>query len=173
MSKSSVSPSERLVHWLRDAHAMEKQAESLLSTQADRIEHFPELQMRIRQHLDETQSQTARLESCLSKYDEKPSTTKDLAARTSAFFHGLGTAAMSDEVVKGMGMSYAFEHMEIASYRNLILAARAAGDADVERICSEILAEEEAMADWLAQHQQAVTEAFLARDVSDSVEAKR
>ena len=173
MSKSSIQPRDRLVQWLRDAYAMEQQAESLLDTQAKRIEHFPELQQRIRQHLEETQGQMERLEQCLNAYDEKPSTAKDLSARTSAFLHGLGLSTMNDEVVKGMGLSYAFEHMEIAAYRNVILAAQAAGDAEVERVCTEILAEEEAMADWLAEHQQAVTRAFLARDASEDVEAKR
>ena len=38
---------ERLIEWLRDAHAMEAQAESMLSKQASRIQHYPELKARI------------------------------------------------------------------------------------------------------------------------------
>ena len=34
---------ERLNEWLRDAHAMEEQAEQMLSATASRIENYPEL----------------------------------------------------------------------------------------------------------------------------------
>ena len=40
--------------WLRDAHAMEKQAESMLESMASRIDNYPELRARIEQHLNET-----------------------------------------------------------------------------------------------------------------------
>ncbi len=39
--------------WLRDAHAMEKQAESMLESMASRIDNYPELRARIEQHLSE------------------------------------------------------------------------------------------------------------------------
>ena len=37
--------------WLRDAHAMEKQAESMLESMAGRIDNYPDLRARIEQHL--------------------------------------------------------------------------------------------------------------------------
>lgn len=43
-----------LITWLRDAHAMEEQAETMLAAQAERIDNYPELEQRIRQHLQET-----------------------------------------------------------------------------------------------------------------------
>lgn len=46
--------SKHLVDWLRDAHAMEKQAEKMLKSQAQRLEHYPLLQKRIEEHIDET-----------------------------------------------------------------------------------------------------------------------
>jgi ferritin-like metal-binding protein YciE len=45
---------EWLIQWLRDAHAMEEQAETMLSGQLSRLENYPELSRRIQQHLDET-----------------------------------------------------------------------------------------------------------------------
>ena len=80
---------------------------------------------------------------------------------------------MSDEVVKGLGISYAFEHMEIASYRNLMFAAEAAGDTGTAALCREILPEEQAMAYWLLQHQQALVQQFLAREQAEDTTAKR
>lgn len=44
-------------------------------------------------------------------------------------------------------MSYVFEHHEIACYRSLIGAAEELGDAETAELCTEILREEEAMAD--------------------------
>lgn len=38
-----------LIQWLRDAHAMEEQAETMLSGQLSRLESYPELGDRIRQ----------------------------------------------------------------------------------------------------------------------------
>lgn len=37
--------------WLRDAHAMEKQAESMLESMVKRIDSYPELCTRLEQHL--------------------------------------------------------------------------------------------------------------------------
>ena len=39
---------EHLNQWLRDAHAMEQQAEEMLSAQASRLEHYPVLRGRSR-----------------------------------------------------------------------------------------------------------------------------
>lgn len=36
-----TSPEEHLMDWLRDAHAMEKQAETMLSAMAGRLQHYP------------------------------------------------------------------------------------------------------------------------------------
>lgn len=36
-----AEPQENLMDWLRDAHAMEQQAEQMLKAQAARIEHYP------------------------------------------------------------------------------------------------------------------------------------
>jgi ferritin-like metal-binding protein YciE len=48
---------EHLLDWLRDAHAMEQQAEQMLKAQAGRLEHYPELKARTEQHLQETLGQ--------------------------------------------------------------------------------------------------------------------
>src|SRR3546814_6934624 len=62
---------ERLIEWLRDAHAMEAQAETMLNKQASRIEHYPELKARIEQHITETQNQAKLIEGCLQRYDKR------------------------------------------------------------------------------------------------------
>ncbi len=64
--------------------------------------------------------------------------------------------------MKGCIASYAFEAMEVASYRILAAAAQSMGDHETARVCQEIMEEEQAMADWLAQHMPSLTARYLA-----------
>jgi ferritin-like metal-binding protein YciE len=59
-----------------------------------------------------------------------------------AVMQGFSGAMASDEVIKGAMFGYAFEHLEIAAYRNLITAARHLEDAGTADVCERILAEE-------------------------------
>lgn len=161
-----------LLDGLRDAHAMECQALTLNSAQADRLENYADLERDIRLHIRETEGQRDRLEQCLARYDATPSALKDTALKISG-----GTAAIvhtmaSDEVVKNTMASYAFEHFEIAAYRSLAETAKLLGDQEVLRICEESLHEEEQMASRLAKHLPDVVRKYLSRSSAD-VQAKR
>ena len=164
---------ERLIEWLRDAHAMEAQAESMLSKQASRIENYPALKARIEQHITETQNQAKLIESCLQRYDKSYSGFKDLGGKMMAMGQALGGMMVNDEVVKGAQMGYVFENLEIASYTILIAAAEAVGDMQTKEICERILVEEVAMAEWLREHLPELTQAYLTRAAEPNVEAKR
>lgn len=74
-----ADPKDNLLDWLRDAHAMEQQAEQMLKGQASRLEHYPKLKARIEQHIAETQQQRELLEGCISRLGGSPSVLKDLA----------------------------------------------------------------------------------------------
>ncbi len=160
-----------LLPWLRDAHAMEMQAETMLQSQARRIEHYPELKARIERHIQETRHQAELIKGCIERRGGSPSTTKDMAGKFTAMMQGLGGVVAHDEVVKGAMAGYTFEHFEICSYRALIAAASTAGDAETERVCREILRQEEEMASWLAEQLPQVTAQFLRREEAD-VKAK-
>lgn len=164
---------ERLIEWLRDAHAMEAQAESMLKRQAERIEHYPELKTRIEQHIIETQNQAKLVESCLKRYDASYSGFKDAGGKMMAMGQAMGGMLMNDEVVKGAQMGYVFENMEIASYQILIAAADAIGDSETKQICERIIVEEEAMAAWLREHLSKITQDYLTRAATPGAEAKR
>ena len=158
---------ERLLGWLKDAHAMEQEAETMMSAMASRIEHYPELRARSEQHIEETRHQASQVASCIERLGGSLPTARDTIAKAMAAMHAAGNAMMSDEVAKGVGISYAFEHMEIASYRALVTAARQAGEEDIAAVCEDILRQEQAMADWLYEHQPLVIEAFLQREAAD------
>jgi ferritin-like metal-binding protein YciE len=164
---------EWLIQWLRDAHAMEEQAETMLSGQLSRLEHYPELSSRIQLHLEETKQQASRLQSCLDGIGEGTSSMKDAGGKLMATAQSISGVFAGDEVMKGSLASYTFEHMEIASYTILIAAANAAGETEVARICEQNLREEEAMAEWLERNLASTTAMFLARAETDNDNAKR
>ncbi|OHV12954.1 ferritin-like domain-containing protein [Kushneria phosphatilytica] len=164
---------ERLLQWLRDAHAMEEQAEQMLRGQASRIEHYPELHKRIEQHIDETCDQAAQIKGCIERLGGTTSGFKDMGGKLAAMGQALGGSMASDEVVKGGQASYAFEHFEISTYKALIAAAEAVDDQETRRICEGILEQEKAMAGWLEEQLPAITRQYLERDASDEQTAKR
>jgi ferritin-like metal-binding protein YciE len=163
---------ERLMEWLRDAHAAEEQAETMLSGMARRIENYPDLRTRVEQHVRETQQHAERVRGCIERRGGSTSMIKDSGAK----ILGLGQAAsglfVGDEIMKGSIASYAFEAMEIASYRILVEAARDVGDEETARVCEQNLREEEAMADWLKEHLPALTHQYLHREERVGVTAK-
>lgn len=61
-----ATPEDRLMQWLRDAHAMEKQAMQMLSAQESRIENYPDLKARIARHRRETEQQADLIEGCIT-----------------------------------------------------------------------------------------------------------
>ncbi|MCB8888147.1 ferritin-like domain-containing protein [Vreelandella malpeensis] len=164
--------SKHLLDWLRDAHAMEKQAEKMLGAQASRLESYPELQQRIKQHLEETKGQLDKLEHCIGLLDAHASALKDLGAELTAFGQAMGGMMAGDEVIKGSVACYTFENFEIANYKVIIRAADLAGEAEISQICHEILQEELAMAHWLDKHIGETTQAFLERDQADHLRSK-
>ncbi|UAW97510.1 ferritin-like domain-containing protein [Halopseudomonas nanhaiensis] len=164
---------KNLVDWLRDAHAMEQQAETMLKAQSERLEHYPELRARIEEHITETQGQRELIEQCLARYDASPSGIKDFGGKMMAFAQGVGGSIMTDEVVKGAAMGYVFENLEIASYTVLIAAAKEVGDTETQRACETIIEQEIAMAQWLKDHLPQVVSAFLTRDAAPDAVAKR
>jgi ferritin-like metal-binding protein YciE len=152
---------QRLMHWLRDAHAAEEQAETMLSGMARRIKNYPELKARIEQHIQETQQQAERVKACIERRDGGTSMIKDTAGKMMALGQALSGMFVGDEVMKGSIASYAFEAMEIAPYNILIATAEEVGDMETARVCREILREEEAMAEWLKQNIPALTHKYL------------
>jgi ferritin-like metal-binding protein YciE len=169
----TTTADENFNDWLRDAHAMEKQAEQMLTAQAERLEHYPELRARIVQHIDETRWQHGILDEILARRGTDNSILKDIGGRLAAFGQAVGGMAASDEVVKGAMAGYVFENVEISSYTALIAAAKSVGDAATQAQLEQILEQEKAMAAWLLDHLPQITQAFLARSATPGVEAKK
>lgn len=168
----TTTANDNLNDWLRDAHAMEQQAEKMLTAQAERLEHYPALRARIAQHIEETRWQQTMLDQCLTQRGINNSVVKDIGGKLMAFGQAVGGMTVSDEVVKGTMAGYVFENIEIATYTSLIAAAQAVGDAATQSACEQILVQEKAMAAWLLEHLPEVTQTFLARAETPGATAK-
>ena len=150
--------------WLRDAHAMEEQALTMMRGMLSRLEHYPVLCARMEQHVAETERQAAALRKLLEGRDSSSSVMKDTLGKATALGQAMGGLFADDEVVKGTMASYTFEHMEISAYKVLVSTAAVLEDSTAIPVLEQILAEEQAMADWLFDHMDQTTRIFLARD---------
>ena len=167
-----ASAEERFMEWLRDAHAAEEQAKTMLSGMARRIENYPQLKARIEQHIRETERHAELVRGCIERRGSSTSTIKDTGAKMIAMGQAMSGLFVGDEVMKGSIASAAFEAMEIASYRILIATAEQVGDLETKRVCEEILRDEEAMAEWLKQNVASLTKQYLRREETPGATAK-
>lgn len=146
---------------LRNAHAMENQALSIMKPQLSRIENYPEVAAKLEQHIRETDGQIARLEEILEGLDEDHSTFKDMALSFTGTMTAMSHTMAGDEILKNSFANFAFENFEIAAYKSLLTVADAGGFAAAVTALQSNLAEEEAMAKWLDANLAAVTQKFL------------
>jgi len=140
---------ELFVTGLVNAHAVEKQALSIMTPQVERIENYPEVADRLRLHIEETRGQIARLDEILADFDTSGSTIKDLGLSLSGSMAALTHSVAGDEIVKNSFANYAFEHFEIAAYKSLLVLAEDGGFAKAAPLLTQSLSEEQAMAQWI------------------------
>jgi ferritin-like metal-binding protein YciE len=148
---------------LRNQHAVENQAVELLERQVGRLENYPEMADRMRQHIEESRAQAQRIEDMLASLGTSHSAMKDMAMSIVGNLLALGHAPAADEVVKNTFANYAFEHYEIASYQSLLTLAEAAGHAAGPSALRQSLQEEQSMAQWIADHIAPTTLRYVER----------
>ncbi|NTZ63226.1 ferritin-like domain-containing protein [Agrobacterium tumefaciens] len=147
---------------LRNAHAMENQALSIMKPQISRIENYPEVKARLELHYRETEDQIARLEEVLQGLSESSSTIKDAALSMTGSIASLGHAVAGDEIIKNSLANFAFENYEIAAYESLITIGNHGGYYAAHSVLAKNLEEEVNMARWLADNLEKVTLEFVA-----------
>ena len=153
--------------WLNDAHAMELGLVSVLEKQVEDTEGVPEMQSRIRQHLEETKQHAEKIATCIERHGSTPSTAKDFMSKMSATINGLGMSMMDDKMVKNVHSSYAAEHFEIATYTVIQAAAEELDDDETASICSDIIEDEIAMANWFIEQLPVVVEEQMQKDATE------
>ncbi|MDP2086769.1 MAG: ferritin-like domain-containing protein [Gemmobacter sp.] len=151
---------------LRNAHAMEKQALTIMEAQLNRLEHYPEVSMLLRRHIEETEGQVERLKRILEGMDESSSGFKDAAMSFTGAMSAAGHSFADDEILKNSFANYAFENFEIAAYTSLITVARMCGASSAIPLLEQSLAEERQMAAALSDGLETVTQRYISRGAS-------
>jgi|tagenome__1003787_1003787.scaffolds.fasta_scaffold20735559_2 ferritin-like metal-binding protein YciE len=158
---ANQDPRETLLSWLNDAYAMERGLVQVLENHAQDVKDRPAMYRKISEHLEKTRLHAERVQECVEHLGGSVSTMKTAMGTVAGFVHGRTTGVAPDELIKNALGDYASEHLEIASYKALIVAARALGETEVVRVCEEILRDEEDMARWLDQNLPAAVEEYL------------
>jgi len=151
---------EIFVTGLKNAHAMENQALSIMKPQVKRIENYPNIAARLDQHITETEGQLARIEEILSSLSEDHSSLKDMALSFTGSMAALGHTVAGDEILKNSFANFAFENFEIAAYTSLVTLAELGGYAEALSSLSANRDEEVAMAKWLQDNLRDTTIKF-------------
>jgi ferritin-like metal-binding protein YciE len=146
MDSTDAEVRDLYVTGLRNAHAMENQALSIMKPQVQRIENYPQVADLLNRHIGETEGQLRRLETALSELGEDNSTLKDWALSMAGGMAAIGHSMAGDEILKNAMANFAFEHYEIAAYKSLITLAEANGHASGLAALQANLDEEKAMA---------------------------
>lgn len=146
---------------VRNAHALEKQAIQLIERQLPRLDDYPEVQARMRQHLAETQAQEERLDQVLRTLDDDRSVVKDMVLEFMGNMAAMAHMPADDEILKNTFANLAFENYEKAAYTSLITMAEVAGFRHEKALFEQSLREEQAMADWIEASTPMVTRRYL------------
>jgi ferritin-like metal-binding protein YciE len=156
----------QLGNYLADAFAIESQALQLLE-QGQAIAGESELSKVLSDHLEETRSQQAAVRARIEARSERPSRFKSMLLRIGGVNLGAFFGAQPDTPAKLAGFAFAFEHLEIAAYEQLLRVARRAGDDETARIAERIAGEERAAAAAIrARFEPTVEAALRAQGVS-------
>lgn len=158
---------ESLVEWLRDAHAMEANLVDMLEKQSAKLRDHPELKFRIDQHAAESRQHASLVEDCLKRLGQDTSMLKDGIAKLAGKLSPLAMAMADDAPLKIVLANYASENFEIACYRSLQTAAEQCGEEWIAQTVSQILHQEEQMAEYLGGQIETLTCAHLSDQAND------
>jgi ferritin-like metal-binding protein YciE len=159
MMSHRKSVRDEVMIWLRDAYSMERGLEDLL-TKPSGYKGNPELQQAKREHLNRTRQHIFTIESLLHS----------LGSRTPVIEHGfimteavkiISESLSHDESIKDLLTCYALEHFEVACYKTVMVAAKAANLPNVAKACQEIISDEEKMARTIDAFIPAAVENYL------------
>jgi ferritin-like metal-binding protein YciE len=146
---------------LKNAHALEHQALSIMTPQVSRIENYPEVADRLQEHIEETNGQITRLDEILSDLGQSSSSLKDAALSMSGGMAAIAHSFAGDEILKNSFANYAFENFEIASYKSLLTLARDGGFQAFVPLLQQILTQEEEMAQWIDERLPMITRRYV------------
>ncbi len=152
---------EHIRIWLRDAHAMEDQAEQLFTGQSERMIEYPDAQKKLLLEANYAKEHQAMLSIRIQQLGSSTSLIKDMGAKLIANIQNFSGFAMDDEPVKAILALHTFTQMAIGSYQILIAAALNVDDDETFQVCKTILSQSQIRALWIEDQLAPITRAFL------------
>lgn len=145
-SKDIQTMDDLLLHGLKDIYYAENQIVKSLPSMIDKATNR-DLSKGLRDHLEETKNQIARLDQVFQKMGEKPQAVKcpaidGLISEAEEVAGEVADKEVLDAAIVGAAQS--IEHYEIARYGTLIAWAESLGRDDVIRLLTTNLNEEKA-----------------------------
>ena len=107
-----TSLKERTDEWLRDAHASEAQAATMLRGTAGRNEDYPDFSRKLREQAELCDSHARAIDRCLSSRGASTSLIKDATGQITALGQSLSGTVLGDEVVKAALATSTFARMQ-------------------------------------------------------------
>ena len=161
MSDANATLREIYITGLKNAHAIETQAVELLSRQVERLQNYPEMEARARQHIDESKVQARRLQELLHGLGSDYSAVKDAITGLMGNLASLMHAPARDEIIKNTFANYAFEHYEIAAYKSLITMSEQVDNTGAIPLLNQSLSEEVSMAEFIEAQLAPTTRRYM------------
>lgn len=153
-----------LIPGLRNIHATVNQGKTAVEGQIRRTENYPELQAKLKSHLNEKNLQLQRTEKILTDLDHSASGFKDVAMSAMAAVQSTASAAADDEILKTCFSTFGLANFEAAAYETLVYFAEEAGLSEAVGPLQECLEEERQMAAFLADNMTDIARRFLEMD---------
>lgn len=160
-------PQTQLVKYLTDVHSIEEQALVQMRRAPDLVKG--EFAESFRRHQGETESQERRVRERLEAHEASPSKLKDVVGKAGGFGMVLFARSQPDTPGKLAMHAFSYEHMEVAAYELLGIAAREAGDEATAAMAAAIADEEREMAGRIAASWDEAVEQALARVEPDDL----
>jgi ferritin-like metal-binding protein YciE len=142
---------EQLVKHIDEAYAMEQNVlrmlDAMISTTDD-----PEILDALEHHRVQTEGHSDRMRSRLEAHDASPSGVRQVGGILAALAKTPLDMVRGEKAGRNARDGFATEYMEIASYELLRRIAEKAGDEETASVAKEIILEEKAMADLIAEN---------------------
>ena len=142
---------EKLIDYLRDAHAMERNVLLMLESMISMTKDIEIVEM-LEHHKTETRRQERLLRERLRALGKDISARKELQTIAGAAMKGTVDQVRGDKAGKNARDAFVTEHLEIAAYELLERLADRAGDPETAEVARKNRAEEEAMARRIASN---------------------
>jgi ferritin-like metal-binding protein YciE len=162
LRRSAVSDdiNAQLIKHIDEAHAMEQNVLRMLDSMIQTTDD-PQVIDRLEHHKGETETHSERMRSRLEAHGASPSMVRQAGGIMQALAKIPLDIVRTDKAGRNARDAFATEHLEIASYELLARIADRAGDRETAAAAREIIADEQSMADFVAQNWDLFAQASL------------